>query len=406
MIKDYFKMVVSNLLHRRLRSWLTLLGIFIGIAAVVALISLGQGLQGAIDDQFAKMGKDKIFIMPGGSALGGATSARLTQRDFDTISRVPGVKDVVGFYYTSGRVDYKRENAYVILISYPTRQDQGKQLADEVFAYSMVEGRKLQPGDVYKVMLGYDYTRDKGVFPKRVNLYDTITVNNQSFEVVGFYEKIGSSDDQNIYIPQDACEKVLNVSLKTDDKQIVAKTEPGVDPAIVAENIKRDLRKERNVKAGNEDFTIQTAQQLLDSFNSILLIVQVVIIGIAAISLVIGGIGIMNTMYTAVVERTQEIGIMKAIGARNQDILIIFLIESGILGLLGGIIGVLLGLGIAKAVEVIGGAWLGTPYLRAWWSWELIFGALAFAFVVGVISGALPAYRASKHRPVESLMYE
>jgi putative ABC transport system permease protein len=406
MIKDYFKMAVSSILHRRLRSWLTMLGIFIGIAAVVALISLGQGLQGAINDQFAKMGKDKVIIVPGGSALGGATSVRLTQRDFNTISRVAGVKDVVGFYYTSGRVDYKRDNAYVILMSYPTRQEEGKQLADEVFSYDAIEGRKLQSGDVYKVVLGYDYTHDKGVFPRRVSLYDTITVNNQSFEVVGFYEKIGSSDDQNVYIPQDTYEKVLNVSLKTDDKEIIAKTEPGVDPAAVAENIKKDLRKERGVKAGNEDFTVQTAQQLLDSFSSILLIVQVVIVGIAAISLVIGGIGIMNTMYTAVVERTQEIGIMKAIGAKNSDVLIIFLIESGMLGLIGGAIGVAVGLGVAKLVEVIGGFALGTPYLKAWWSWGLILGALAFSFLTGAASGVAPAWQASKQKPVDALRYE
>jgi putative ABC transport system permease protein len=405
MIKDYFKMAITNLTHRRLRSWLTMIGIFIGIAAVVALISLGQGLQGAINAQFEKMGKDKIIIQPGGSALGGATSVRLTQRDFDTISRAQGVKEVVGFYYTSGRVDYQRDNAYVILMSYP---DKGAelQLANEIFNYDIIEGRKLQSGDNHKVMLGYDYTQENGVFPHRVNLYDTITINNQSFTVVGFFEKFGSPDDQNVYIPQGAYEKTLNISIENDYKQIMAKTEPDIDPIMVAENVKRDLRNERGVNEGNEDFSIQTAQQLLDSFNSILLIVQVVIIGIAAISLVIGGIGIMNTMYTAVVERTQEIGIMKAIGARNSDVMIIFLVESGTLGIIGGALGIGIGLGIAKLVAIIGSAALGTGYIQAWWSWELIAGALVFSFLTGTISGVAPAWQAAKQKPADSLRYE
>jgi len=395
-------MAIANLSHRRLRSWLTMLGIFIGIAAVVALVSLGQGLQVAIDEQFAKLGSDKIIIQPGGSILGGAAAVRLTERDMNAIQRTSGVKETVGFHYTSGRVDYKRDNAYVILMSYPT-QGQEKQLADEIFNYNMVEGRKLQAGDVYKVMLGYNYMQDKGVFPRGVKLYDTVTVNNQSFEAVGFFEKFGSPDDLNVYIPQDTYEKVLNVSLKEDEKQIVAKTEPGVDPAAVAEDIKKNLRKERNIKEGNEDFTIQTAQQLLDSFNSVLLIVQVVIVGIAAISLVIGGIGIMNTMYTAVVERTQEIGIMKAIGAKNSDVLIIFLIESVMLGLIGGAIGIALGMGFSKLVEVIATAALGTALIQAYFPLYLIVGSLAFSFGVGTAAGVFPAMQASRLPPVEAL---
>jgi putative ABC transport system permease protein len=114
----------------------------------------------------------------------------------------------------------------------------------------------------------------------------------------------------------------------------------------------------------------------------------------------------MNTMFTAVVERTQEIGIMKAIGARNSDVLSIFLIESGLLGLIGGIVGVLIGLGISYAVEVLGAAWIGTPYLKMWWSWGLIISALAFSFIVGALAGLFPAWKASMQKPVDSLRYE
>jgi putative ABC transport system permease protein len=199
---------------------------------------------------------------------------------------------------------------------------------------------------------------------------------------------------------------VFDVDVKNEYQQVIVKTAASQNPNIIAEDVRQQLRKDHNKKVGEEDFTLQTTEQLMDSFNSVLLIVQVVIIGIAAISLLIGGIGIMNTMYTAVVERTQEIGIMKAIGARNSDILTIFMMEAGVLGLVGGAIGVAIGLGIAKAVEFFGAVYLGSPLLRAWWSWELIAAALLFAFVVGMLSGTLPAYQASKQKPVDSLRYE
>jgi putative ABC transport system permease protein len=135
-------------------------------------------------------------------------------------------------------------------------------------------------------------------------------------------------------------------------------------------------------------------------------IIQTVLIGIAAISLIVGAVGIMNTMYTSVLERTRDIGIMKAIGARNSDILKMFLIESGLLGLVGGAIGIAIGLGIAKTAEVIGGAALGTDYLQAAIPAWLVIGALLFAFVLGSASGLLPAKQASEMNPVDALREE
>ncbi|MEK6820731.1 MAG: FtsX-like permease family protein, partial [Nanoarchaeota archaeon] len=165
-------------------------------------------------------------------------------------------------------------------------------------------------------------------------------------------------------------------------------------------------RKERGEKEGQETFSVQTSSQLLESFNSIFAVVQAVFVGIAAISLIVGGIGIMNTMYTAVLERTKEIGTMKAVGAKNSDILLIFLFESGLLGLVGGAIGIGLGIGIGKAVEIIAQQQLGTPFLRASFSLTLILGALLFSFVVGSVSGVLPALQASRLKPADALRYE
>ena len=143
-----------------------------------------------------------------------------------------------------------------------------------------------------------------------------------------------------------------------------------------------------------------------NSFNNIFAVVQGVLVGIAGISLLVGGVGIMNTMYTSVLERTKEIGTMKAIGAKNSHILFLFLVESGLLGLAGGLIGVIIGLGMAKGTEYAATAYIGSPLLQASMDPLIIFGALSFSFIVGTLSGVLPALQASKLKPVDALRYE
>ena len=404
MIRDIIRMAISNLLHRRMRSGLTLIGIFIGITAVISVVSLGQGLQVAINEQFAEMGIDKIYIQPGGGGFSSTNAVILDQNDIEVVERSPGIRDVVGAAYKSAKVEHGDEEAFTLVMGF---NEDGIVLWKNLQAENIEQGRMLEKGDTFKAFVGYDYSKDDGVFERGLRLHDSITINGYDFDIVGFQEDLGNSqDNQQIQITGEGYARAFGTPVQDSYMMIIARTVEGIDPAVVAAGVKKDLRRSRGLDEGDEDFSLQTAEEFLASFNSILMIVQVVIVGIAAVSLVIGGIGIMNTMYTAVVERTQEIGIMKAIGARNGDIMTMFLVESGMLGLLGGVIGVLLGIGIAKAVEIVGTLWIGTPYLRAWWSWELIAAALLFAFVVGVVSGALPAWQASKHKPVESLQYE
>jgi putative ABC transport system permease protein len=179
----------------------------------------------------------------------------------------------------------------------------------------------------------------------------------------------------------------------------------GFDPDKVAGDIKKYLRKSRGQKEGEEDFTVQTSEQLAESFSTVFTIVQVVLIGLASISLLVGGIGIMNTMFTSVLERTREIGVMKAIGARNSDIMKIFLIEAGLLCTIGGGIGIILGIGISKLIQYVA-AQAGMGIIQAYFPWYLIVGALAFSFLVGTLSGIFPARRAAKLKPVDALRYE
>ncbi len=404
MIKDFFNHGWTNIRKRKLRSWLTMIGIFIGIAAVVSLISLGQGLQKYMDDEFEKLGRDKIMIMPKGAfgPMAEGTST-FTDKDIKAIKKVVGITDATGMSYKFAKLEFNDVVRYYLAIGVPT--DEQRTLFDELFlSYDIEFGRHIKKGDKYKVVLGH-YYYDRELFEKNVNLRDTIKVNDIEFKTVGFYEIIGNpGDDQQIYIPQDTLEEIYGI----DDEynMLIAKVSAGVTPLAGAEKIEKALRKSRDVEEGQEDFTVQTTEELLEMYNDILNIVNLVLIGIAAISLLVGGIGIMNTMYTAVIERTKEIGIMKAIGAKNSSIMILFVIESGILGALGGAIGVAIGMAFSKSVELIATATLQSRLLQAYFPWYLIVGSLAFAFVVGTISGLLPARQAALLKPVDALRYE
>ena len=190
--------------------------------------------------------------------------------------------------------------------------------------------------------------------------------------------------------------------IENDYDLVVVIVYEGENIIELQETIERTLRRDRDQNIGDEDFEVSSVQETLDGLNNILTTVQILLIGIAAISLIVGGIGIANTMYTAVLERRKEIGIMKAVGGTNKDVLILFLIESGLLGLTGGIIGLLLGIGISKTVEFAAFQYFGDSILKAIVPWYLIVGSLLFAFLVGAISGTLPARTASKMKIVDT----
>lgn len=400
---DFFTMSLKNITMRRTRSWLTMVGIFIGIAAVVALISLGQGLQGAINNEFEGLGMDKITVMSKGGFFGVGGVPALTNDDITLIDKVTGVEKAAGYVFTTARVEWGKDDLwYQIIAGYPA--DKAEQDILMETGIKLEYGRMFKAGDKYKAVLGYDY-RTSSVFTENLKLGDTVTINNKDFEVIGFNEKVGNpNDDRTIIIPEDTARELLNIPDRVDT--ILVKVKSGQDADVVAANIERAMRKDRGQKEGDEDFAVQTFKELLKSFLTILDIVTTVIVGIAAISLLVGGIGIMNTMYTSVLERTKEIGIMKAIGATNNDVMFLFLIESGLLGLAGGIIGIIIGAGLSSIAAYLAQTLGGFEYLKAAFPWYLIVGALAFSFLVGVASGIFPSRQAARKNPVDSLRYE
>ncbi len=404
MVLDYFNFALNNLRRRGLRSWLTMLGIFIGIAAVVSLISLGEGLQLAIAEQFEQIGSDKVIIQPKGrfGPPGSETATALTIDDIEVIEKVRGVESASSFLVKTARIEFNDEIKFNFVVGLPSGER--RDLIEESQIYKVLEGRALDDGDRFKVVAGYNYAFGN-IFDKHVKLRDTINIQGQDFKVVGILEKIGNPfDDASLIINEEPIRDLF--SLDNEVSQIFVKVSNENELTEVAERIEEDLRDSRGEDEGEETFEVQTPEQLLGTISTVFSIVTAVLAGIAAISLLVGGIGIANTMYTSVIERTKEIGIMKAVGAKNSDVLTIFLIEAGLLGLVGGIIGIALGIGIAEAVEALAERAIGSPLLQASFSLPLVLGALAFSFLIGSLSGFLPARQAASLRPVEALRHD
>lgn len=403
MIKDFFLLVFRNFTRRKLRGWLTILGILIGIAAVVALISISQGLENAIKEQFETMGTNKIMIMPGAGMMGmgfGETTSKIMQDDFETIKDVSGVDMLAGYVYSNMQIKYKDEIKYALVIGVPL--DESRKLFEEMEGFEIEKGNFIKKG--YEANIGWLLAEDT-FFEKKVLLRDKIFLDNEEFKVTGTIKRIGNrQDDSQIYIPLETARELFGKEEEFD--MLLVQIKQGYDVDKVSDKIKQELRDLRDEEEGAETFQVTTFEQMLEKVGTILGIVRVILIAIAAISLLVGGIGVMNTMYTGVLERTREIGIMKAIGARNSDIMAIFLIESGFYGLIGGVAGVILGFGLSKTAEIIASHYLGTTLIKASFAWWLILGALGFSFIIGCISGVAPARQASKLKPVDALRYE
>ncbi len=403
MFKDYFLLALGNLRHRGLRSWLTILGIFIGIAAVVSLISMGQGLQTAITGQFGTLSVDKLTIQNKGTGFGppGSTVVeKLNNKDIEIIEGVGGVGKVIPRLIRVGSLEYNKISGFGYAVDIPEDQE----LIDLVYDSSNFEaeqGRLLKAGDKGKVLLGNNFL-EMNDFEKEFRVGGKIKLNGKEFEIIGFLEK-GSDFQTNsvVFIMSSDLKELLGIENEYD--LIVVQVRDKDEIEEVAEEIERKLRDSRNEKIGEETFTVETPLQMLESVNTILNIINLIVLGIAAISLFVGGIGIANTMYTSVLERTREIGIMKAIGAQNKDILIIFLIESGLLGLVGGVAGAIIGLGGAMGIAEIANQTLGEDLFAIAISYPLLLGAISFSFFVGILSGVFPALQASKLNVVDAL---
>lgn len=397
MIGKLFMFSLHSLRARKLRSWLTVLGIVIGVAAVIGLMLVGQGLQNAIAYQFEKAGANKIYIMSGrGTAFGGLAGDKLTEHDLDVVRKVRGVEKSGGMSAQYTKIEFKKEEQYSFIVSLPEEMSPG-----ELMGVDMEEGRVLRRGEDSGVIIGYSIAQGD-FFEKEVGVGDSLVIKGKEFRVVGILGQVGNpQDDSQVYMTSDAFKIAFG---QADYSAIVVLAREGDDTRVIAEDIKEKMRKDRDLKKGKEDFSVQTFEQLMNTFSSILSVVNLAIVGIAAISLIVGGVGIMNTMYTSIIERTKQIGVMKAVGAKDKHILSIFILEAGIIGFVGGLIGAAAGFSFAKIIELVAAS-AGFMMLKVNFDFAIIGFGLAFALGIGVVAGFLPARQASNLDPVEALRW-
>jgi putative ABC transport system permease protein len=405
MFLDYLRLSVNNLTRRKLRSWLTMIGIFIGIAAVVALIGLGEGLRSAISSQFDMLSPDIITIQAGGlAAFGPPGSTVSTPLSNDLVKELEKISDaeyVISRSISSGYAKFNDRIAIGMAGSMPNGDKRA--IVEDMVGIEAEFGRLLKDGDQYKIVVGNNFMKDD-IFGKPVQVGNRIMIQDKYFEVVGIAKKLGNFMlDGVVLMNEDVQKELFNEG--DDVSLIVVKARKNVNMELLKESIEKVMRKERDVKVGKEDFSVELAINTLETLNSTLFAVQLFVYIIASISLIVGGIGITNTMYTSVLEKTKDIGVMKAIGAKNRDIFVLFLLESGLLGMAGGLIGIIVGVAMAKGMAFIGSMQLGSDLIRADISFALAFGSLAFSFIIGCVAGITPAIRAAKMHPVDALRF-
>ncbi|MEM4181776.1 MAG: ABC transporter permease [Candidatus Pacearchaeota archaeon] len=395
-MKNYFIFSFKSLKHRGIRSWLTLLGIVIGVSLVVSLFLLGTGLRLAITSQFGISSMEILSVRAGGlNALGPpgfAVTNPLTEKDFEEIKRTSGVEKAIKRYIRSATLEFKEKKENVFLTNVPEEDDK---LLYELLDLKIEQGRFLSGKETKKALLGYNFFKNKGITHS-----SKIKLNNETYEVVGILKRKGSFTlDGIIFISEKDLEKI---SEEKNINVIAVKPYSSGEIDKVKENIEKNLRKLRNVKPGQEDFEVSTPKATLSTINSILSGVKIFVIIIASISIIVGIIGITNTMTTSVLERRKDIGIMKAIGAKNSQIFLLFLTESGLLGFVGGLLGIFFGIGLAQAGILALQNFINARIpLKI--DYFLVLISLFLSFLIGALAGTIPALQASKLKPVETL---
>jgi len=396
------------------RTLLTTLGIVIGISTVIMVLSAGEGFRSLIDNEIQSLGSDTLFIktrippttknrastnaLTPGIAVGITT---FTQRDLDDIKKLNNVVNDYGMVTGMAVTSYRNNNKSAIYYgsSYERFLIDQHQLSAGRF-YTQAE----DTGAAQVAILGSDIA--KNLFVQDDPLGKLVRVGNLNFLVIGVYKSQGGGDtgpDGGLYVPlKTAQAKMLGINYITVGVVQLKNVNLG---DATAEDIRLTLRHNHNITDSNkDDFVVVTQAQVLDIYNTILNGITILLIAIASISLVVGGVGIMNIMYVVVTERTSEIGLKKALGATNSDILKEFLIESILVTVLGGIIGIIFGALLSWLVAIIANAngltWIFTVPFSA------ILIAVGVSATIGISFGVLPARAAAKLDPIEALRYE
>ncbi len=411
------KTAIVGLKTNKVRSFLTMLGVIIGIAAVVSTMSLGEGAENLIVGQIMSMGSNNIFIEPGSfdpkeqsmmqSMAETMEIKTMKLGDAEAIEKLPTIKETAPMVMGTGRVLHKDIDKKVTFIGTTPA-------ALKIDKTKTILGREMTELDVRSntrvALLGYQISKD--LFGGENPVGEKIRIQKTNFRVIGVLEEVGNqmffSFDDIVYVPITTAQSFL---LGGDHiNQIIAQAENEEVLEEAVENIKVLLRERHNIynpegDPAKDDFKVMSQKEAADMLKMVTGIFTLFLSSVAAIALVVGGIGIMNIMLVSVTERTKEIGLRKAVGAKRKDILLQFLMEAITLTLVGGIIGIISGV----LLSFVGGLVLGRMLGSGWGffiSWKAIILGFGVASIVGLVFGIYPAKKASKLSPIEALRYE
>jgi len=406
-IGQAFLEALESLSSNKLRSALTILGIVIGVAAVIAMVSIGRGAQNTITDSIQGIGTNLLFVFRGGSEEV-RNPKPITISDAEAIAdpfQAPSVAAVAPVLQGSGEISFGGESTTTSLFGvtpgYATVRN-----------YAVSEGEFISEehmlGQASVVLLGPDVAEN--LFGRSEGLVgETLRIEGQPFRVIGILESKGgsgfSNEDDQVFVPFSTAQaRLLRRSTRDRVDMLIVSAVDSQSVPQASEEISQILRTRHRTQVGADDFTVLTQQDFLDTASTITNVLTIFLGGIAAISLLVGGIGIMNIMLVSVTERTREIGLRKAVGAHKSDILIQFLTESVVLSLIGGLIGIALGWAISAVVGQIAAA--NDAAINPTIGIDIVLIATLFSSAVGLFFGLYPANRAASLEPVEALRYE
>ena len=378
-MNDLIDVAVKNIFRQKTRTALTITGILIGIGTVVALGSISEGIYSMITEEMQFLGGTIMVYSKGSSGfMTGFEGSEITEENVEEFEDFSGVKEVVPYVMRIGEIKIGQGPTSMIFGIAPKDIDFFKSRGTELDS-----GREIEEGDTYQALIGYKYAEENSL-----EVGDSIELKKNSFEIVGIIEEINSDIDNSIIIPVDTMMNIYNMD---NYKSLFIVPEDVTKIDVVAEDLKSSF----------DDFEFTTSTDIINQMASIVDTIRFFTIGISSIAAVVGGLGVMNTMIMSVLERRREIGIMKAIGATNKYILTQILIESVMISLIGGLIGILIGgLGSYSLRFVSAGL------ARAEVTINLVVGSLLFAISLGLIGGLYPAWKAAKLDPIEAIRYE
>ena len=402
---NLFRIALKALSNNKMRGFLTMLGIIIGVAAVITMLAIGQGSKASIRSEIGEMGSNMIMIMPGGDMMGGVRGSSsdmqsLKLKDYEDIVRDCDLLSYVSpLVQSSGQAIFGANNTPTSM--YGVSSD-----------YLEIRRYKVQDGDFFtdhdirsaaKVCVVGKSVVD-ALFPNGENpVGQVIRYGSIPMRIVGVleskgYNTMGMDQDDLIIAPYTTVQK--RILAITHLQQIVCSAVDENRTQAAIEQIRQVLVANHKIKAGDdEDFNIRSQEEISSMMNSVTSMLTLLLAAVAGISLIVGGIGIMNIMFVSVTERTREIGLRMSIGAKGRDIMAQFLIESILLSVTGGLLGVLFGVGIAQFIQLLG----LTATSVQWWTIVLSFAVCTFT---GVFFGWYPARKASNLDPIEALRYE